>query len=88
MIAIDIPFRTDDPKSVIMEEVPAAIRNAISGIHQEYPKLENNKTNNMKFDRLFEQLYNCKVEYNENNAVSRIIWKNEHDYTIFLLRWS
>ena len=88
MIAIDIPYREEDSHLIKMDQVPAALQNAISKTFDLYPKIVNNeKTKDMRFDRLFEKLYNCRIEYNENNAVSRIVWDNDHDYTMFLLKW-
>ena len=85
MIAIDIPYREDDPKSIRMDEVPASLQYAIDRTVKKYPTVQN-KGKRMRFDRLFEKLYNCKIEYNDFNGISRIVWADDRDYVMFLLQ--
>lgn len=92
MITIEIPYREDDPKSADFDQIPSALLKAITTTREQYPEVENESLNKKRpkfwFDRLFENLYNCKVEYNEVNGIASITWPDERDYTVFLLKWS
>jgi hypothetical protein len=92
MISIDIPYRRDDPKSVDLDRIPGPVLKAITTTRQEYPEIDNERVDKpypkFWFDRLFEELYNCRIEYKGKYAVDRIVWDNDRDYTVFLLRWS
>ena len=88
MIDIEINRRSDDPKSINMDQVPSALTRAIIATVQQYPEIRN-ETEERQFDRLFETLYNCRVEYAPGEIIpSRVIWPDERDYTVFLLRWA
>lgn len=87
MIAIEVPRREDDPKTVDSEQLPLAIITAVKETLEAYPTVSNTTTSR-EFDRLFEKLYNCNVEYYEDGIASRIVWPDDRDYTIFLLKWS
>ena len=91
MISVDITYRKDDPKSVDVEQVPEPILKAIMHTRLEHP-IDNEilacPKSNLPFDRLFEQLYSCRIEYkDEGYTLSRIVWDNDRDYTAFLLKW-
>lgn len=88
MIDIEITRRKDDPKSINMDQVPSALTRAIIATVRQYPTVRN-ETEERQFDRLFETLYNCCVEYADGEIIpSRVIWPNERDYVMFLLKWS
>lgn len=88
MIAIEINRRGDDPQSINMDQVPSALTRAIITTVEQYPTVRN-ETEERDFDRLFENLYNCRVEYAAGEIIpSRVIWPDERDYTVFLLRWA
>lgn len=92
MISIEIPYRKDNPKSVDVSQVPAPVLRAIILTSQEHAEVANDLTDAPKpkfhFDRLFEKLYNCRIEYKNKHAIRRIVWDNDQDYTIFLLKWT
>jgi len=89
MIVIDIPHKAEDPPVIESDRIPQALRHAIAKTYELYPKVVNDdKNKDMRFDRLFETLYNCKIEYNEHLVVSRVVWADDRDYTVFLLKWS
>lgn len=73
-----------------LETIPTAVLTAVSETAKKYPNCQNDGANqNFPFDRLFEKLYNCRIEYHEDNVeVGRIIWDDDYDYTMFLLRWA
>lgn len=79
MVAIDIPYYKENPDNTA---VPSALRHAISKTYSEYPNAVN-QDGQMLFDKLFEQLYNCKIEYNKDKTVSRVVWDNDYDYIMF-----
>jgi len=88
MIDIEINRRGDDPKSINMDQVPSALTRAIIETVRQYPTVRND-TDERQFDKLFEQLYNCRVEYGDGEIIpSRVIWPDERDYTVFLLKWA
>ena len=88
MIDIEINRRSDDPKSINMDQVPSALTRAIIATVQQYPEIRND-TDEREFDRLFERLYNCCVEYAPGEIIpSRVVWPDDRDYTAFLLRWA
>ena len=87
MIAIEVPRREDDPKTVDLEKVSPPMLKAVRETLQAYPTVTN-ETDNKDFDRLFENLYNCSIEYADDGVASRIVWPKDRDYTVFLLRWS
>lgn len=90
MIVIKIPYRQDDPKSVAVDQVPEAVLRAITLTRQEYP-VDNDSLDRPQpkfhFDRLFEKLYNCRIEYKNKHAIDSIVWDDDRDYTAFLLKW-
>ena len=91
MKTIEIPYRQDDPKSVDLDLVPAALLKAIDTAKNENPELidcQIKLPNDQPLDRLFERLYNCRIEYNEFNGVGRVIWPDDKDYIWFLMRWA
>ena len=69
--------------------IPDAIVNAIHRQRELYPDVLN-YSQTKDFDRLFEQLNKCRVEYGTRgeDQPDRIIWPNDRDYTLFLIRWS
>ena len=85
---IAIPYRRDDPKSIKIARVPPQLLRAVDDLREKNPELINNNENKFPLDKLFELTYNCRVEYNEFNGISRIIWDDDRDYILFLLRWS
>ena len=88
MIDIKVERRTDDPKSINMDQVPSALTRAIIATVEQYPTVRND-TDERLFDRLFENLYNCRVEYADGEIIpSKVVWPNDRDYIMFLLRWS
>ena len=88
MIAIEVNRREDDPKSINMDQVPSALTRAIISTVEQYPTIRN-ETEERQFDRLFETLYNCRVEYATGEIIPcRVVWPDERDYTAFLLRWA
>lgn len=87
MIAIEVPRREDDPKSIDIPNVPTALLAAVRETLYAYPTVTN-ETSNKDFDRLFENLYNCNIEYYKDGTASRVVWSDDRDYTVFLLRWA
>jgi hypothetical protein len=87
MIDIRIPRREDDPATVDIERTHPAVLTAVRETLQTYPTVSN-ATPAKEFDRLFENLYNCSIEYYNDGIASRIVWQDERDYTVFLLRWA
>lgn len=92
MIAIEIPYINDDKNYVDFSRVPVPLLRAIEAARKKYPDVANDNpmASNPKFplDRLFEQLYDCTIEYNKDNVIVRIVWNRECDYTLFLLKWA
>lgn len=87
MITIEFPYRKDDPKSINIENVPEALIRAIHEAYLEYPNVKN-QGENMRFDKLFSKLYNCRIEYNKDHGIASITWDDDRDYTLFLLKWT
>ena len=87
MIVVDVPYRTDDRESVDVPNIPGALLTAVYRISLQYPEVKNDGGNNVDFDRLFESLYNCRIEYKNGRELSRVVWDNDSDYTAFLLKW-
>ena len=88
MKTIEIPYRQDDPKSVAVAEVPQALLNAVHDTLARYPEVMVDDPINKPLDRMFERLYNCKVEYRDEWSAVRVVWDNDADYTWFMLRWT
>lgn len=87
MIAIEIA-RVPGADRVDGDRVPIAILNAVAGLREERPDLDS--TGGRTFDRYFERLHKCRIEYADSAKAipSRIIWPDDRDYTMFALRWS
>ena len=89
MKIIDITYRTNDINSINFDQVPPALLNAIMDTKRNNPDLIADIDNkDYPMDRLFEKLYKCRLEYNDFNGIKRIIWPDERDYIMFLLKWS
>ena len=92
MIRIDIPYRTDDVKSVNFDMMPSDLIHAVMDTRRQYPDILNEDMElpdpKFHFDRLFEQLFRCRVEYNDFRGIKSIIWDNDLDYTWFKLKWA
>ena len=92
MITIKIPYRKDDPKSADFDQIPKPLLRAIVETREQYPEVQNESLDKPRpkfwFDRLFENLYNCCVEYNEDRGIASITWPDERDYTVFVLKWT
>lgn len=69
------------------DQIPKAVENAVMSLREHHPGVINMgiKPKDKRFDRLFEQVYKCRIEYTQPN---RIIWDRDRDYTIFLLKWT
>jgi hypothetical protein len=69
------------------DRIPEAVINAVLALRAEHPGVVNQGVAGQlkEFDRLFEQVYKCRIEYTQPN---RIIWDRDRDYTIFLLKWT
>ena len=87
MITIEIPRSEEDKKIIDLEKVCPPLLKAVRETLQAFPTVTN-ETDNKNFDRLFENLYNCSIKYHEDGVASRIIWHQDRDYTVFLLRWA
>lgn len=87
MITIEIPRSDEDEKIINLEKVSPPMLKAVRETLQAYPTVTN-ETDNKDFDRLFENLYNCSIEYADDGVASRVSWSKDRDYTVFLLRWS
>jgi len=81
MIEIVIPV--DFPHEERMEKIPKPLINAVHYISLNYPDF-NNHTQERWFDRKFEQLNpGVRIMYNPD----RVVWDDDQEYTLFLLRW-
>jgi hypothetical protein len=85
MIAIEFPYRKNGDYDV--ERIPSHLLRAIHDARERHPRTFN-REGRMRFDQLFCELYNCRIEYQRENALARIVWDRESDYTAFVLRWS
>lgn len=69
------------------DKIPKAVENAVMAMRERHPGTLNHGVNpeDKAFDRLFEQVHKCRIEY---TCPHTIIWDDDRDYTMFLLKWS
>lgn len=92
MIKIQIQY-VSNSDFVDREKIPVPLLNAIVKLQVEHPEIANQFNQDLKeyeLDKLFERLYNCRIEYNDHAwpKPTAIVWDNDVDYTLFLLKWS
>ena len=70
------------------DKVPVAILNAVAALRSDRPDLDS--SGSRPFDRFFEQEHKCRIKYADKAKAipDRIIWPDERDYTLFVLKWS
>ena len=86
MRKIYIEYRDASLDAIDMDRIPSALIHAVDDARRRFPDIEN-AWPNMRFDQLFEKLYNCRMEYNNFTGIDTITWMKDSDYTAFLLKW-
>jgi len=67
-----------------MARLPPALVNCVAQFQANYPNLDND-TQERRADRKFEELNpGVCVLYNPD----RVVWQDDQEYTMFVLRWS
>ena len=87
MRKIYIEYKEPNLAAIDMDRIPAALIHAVDDARRRFPDIEN-AWPKMRFDELFEKLYNCRMEYNRFTGIETITWMKDSDYTAFLLRWA
>ena len=87
MRKIYIEYLDQSLASIDMNRIPSALIRAVDDARNRYPDVLN-EWPKMRFDELFEKMYNCRMEYNNFTGISVITWMKDSDYTAFLLKWA